>query len=223
VRALSSLYVERRGEGGGSVFDGAAKRAAFAVYYAPLHLLTVERALAETGSAWLEGALRVLDVGCGTGAAGAAAARAVPGAAPRLLASDRSSFALAEARQTYAAFGLRASLRRDALPYALGEARSGDLVVLGWVVNECPAAAREATLPALERALGRGARLLLVEPLAGAAAPWWEVWRGALAARGIRAAEIHAAGELPDFLRRMDRAAGLRHDVLGARLLWGPA
>lgn len=225
MRALSSLYVERRGAGGAGsgAFDGAAKRAAFAVYYAPLHLLTVERALAETGSAWLEGVERVLDVGCGTGAAGAAAARAVPGRPPRVLASDRSPFALAEARHTYAAFGLEARLRRDALPRALAPARRGDLVVLGWVVNECPAAAREATLPALARALARGARLLLVEPLAGAAAPWWEAWRGALAPVGIRAAEMHAGGNLPDFLRRMDRAAGLRHDVLGARLLWGPA
>jgi SAM-dependent methyltransferase len=224
VRALSSLYVERRGEGGAGsrVFDGAAKRAAFAVYFAPLHLLTVERALAEIGSAWLQGVERVLDLGCGTGAAGAAAARAVPGRPPRVLASDRSPFALAEARHTYAAFGLEARLRRDALPRALAAARRGDLIVLGWVVNECAPAAREATRLALAHAVAGGARLLLLEPLAGAAAPWWPEWSAAFAALGVRAAEIHAEALLPEFLSRMDRASGLRHDVLGARLLFGP-
>ena len=75
LRALSSTYVERRqrlGEGG--ALDGAGKRAAFALFYGPLHFLLV-RAIVQA----LPGALRgtheattLVDLGCGTGAAGSA-------------------------------------------------------------------------------------------------------------------------------------------------------
>ena len=42
IRALSSMYVERRSRlGRGGALDGAGKRAAFALFFAPLHLLTV--------------------------------------------------------------------------------------------------------------------------------------------------------------------------------------
>ena len=47
VQALSSLYVERRGGGdlAARSLEGAAKRAAFACFYAPLHFLTLFHAL----------------------------------------------------------------------------------------------------------------------------------------------------------------------------------
>ena len=42
LRALSSTYVERRRRlGEGAALDGAGKRAAFALFYAPLHFLVV--------------------------------------------------------------------------------------------------------------------------------------------------------------------------------------
>jgi hypothetical protein len=42
VQALSSLYVERRGRiDAGAAFSGAGKRAAFAMYFGPLHFLLV--------------------------------------------------------------------------------------------------------------------------------------------------------------------------------------
>ena len=42
LRALSSTYVERRHRlGEGAALDGAGKRAAFALFYAPLHFLLV--------------------------------------------------------------------------------------------------------------------------------------------------------------------------------------
>ena len=70
LQALSSLYVERRERmAGGAALDGAGKRAAFALYYGPMHFLLVReivRALA------LRAPRRILDLGCGTGTAGAA-------------------------------------------------------------------------------------------------------------------------------------------------------
>src|SRR5436309_7682626 len=72
LRALSSAYVERRNRlTAGAALDGAGKRAAFALFYGPLHYLLVREILRA-----LPGAARAMprfvDLGCGTGAAGAA-------------------------------------------------------------------------------------------------------------------------------------------------------
>src|SRR6266705_5974217 len=72
LRALSSAYVERRGRlAAGAALDGAGKRAAFALFYGPLHYLLLRDIVGA-----LPGATRPLprfaDLGCGTGAAGAA-------------------------------------------------------------------------------------------------------------------------------------------------------
>src|SRR6266542_3956962 len=72
LRALSSAYVERRSKlGQGGSLSGRGKRAAFALFYGPLHYLLVDgivRAL--PGATRSSGAL--VDLGCGTGASGAA-------------------------------------------------------------------------------------------------------------------------------------------------------
>jgi SAM-dependent methyltransferase len=226
AQALSSLWVERRGEGrlAERSLDGHGKRAAFATYYTALHLLTAWRALGDLGADFAAGLDSIHDLGCGAGAAGAAAGVAA-GRRAEILAVDRSGFALAEARHTYAAFGLRARTRRGSLPQAFpARAAARDLIVLGWAVNELAPAARDGVLAALEAACGRGARFLVLEPLAGAASPWWSEWEARLAPAGARSRLVKRAGALPDWLARMDRAAGLDHRVLGARVLArGPA
>ena len=65
LQALSSLYVERRERlAEGAAFDGAGKRAAFALYYGPMHFLLVReivRALglpARRGASWTSAAGR---------------------------------------------------------------------------------------------------------------------------------------------------------------------
>ncbi|MDJ0867786.1 MAG: methyltransferase domain-containing protein, partial [Myxococcota bacterium] len=223
ARALSTLYVEGRGAGrvAARATEGVGKRAAFASYYAPLHFLAVHHALAALPGR-LDGVRRILDLGCGTGAAGAAVARALAGNAT-LWGLDRSGWALGEARRTHAAFGLRGRVRRGRLPVAFPRAGAGDLLVLGWVVNELPDEDRERLRQDIDGALARGAGLLLFEPLAGSAAPWWPAWSAALAARGVRDAELRVRPALPRLLVETDRAIGLRHDEIGARLLHGPA
>lgn len=221
VQALSSLWVERRGEGGLAErsLDGQGKRAAFATYYTALHLLAAWHALAELGPELAAGLDAIHDLGCGAGAAGAAAGVAA-GHRAEIRAVDRSGFALAEARHTYAAFGLRARTRRASVTAAF-PARAGerDLIVLGWCVNELAPPARDGLLAALGAACERGARCLVLEPLAGAASPWWSEWEARLAPAGARARVVKRPGVLPDWLARMDRAAGLDHRVLGARIL----
>ena len=89
LRALSSAYVERRRVlRDGAALSGRGKRAAFALFYGPLHFLTV-RHIVEQRS--LGGALGwMIDLGCGTGAAGAAWATACS-APPHLIGVVRAS------------------------------------------------------------------------------------------------------------------------------------
>jgi hypothetical protein len=111
LRALSSAYVERRETAlaGKKALDGAGKRAAFAMYYGPLHFLLVQHIVREIGLTPRPGT--VVDLGCGTGVAGAAVATAVT---PPLhvLGVDTHPWALDEARFTYQASARRTSWRR---------------------------------------------------------------------------------------------------------------
>jgi SAM-dependent methyltransferase len=223
AQALSSLYVERR-EGvdlAARAIEGRGKRAAVATYYAPLHFLTVYHALSQIGVNRLGPVSELYDLGCGTGAASAAVAQAL-GGAPRVVGVDRSGFLLAEARRTWTAFGLPAGARRGRLPGAAPRPVAGHLWVLGWAVNEMDERAQADLLALLLRALEGGVRLLVFEPLAGPATPCWPAWARALAARGVLEGAPKVRVALPEWLALLDRAAGLDHRVLGARLLAGP-
>ena len=112
LRALSSAYVERRHTvARGGPLDSAGKRAAFALFYAPLHFLTTTHVVTSIESATHPPPATVLDVGCGTGAAGAAWAIAA-GASPVVNGIDRHPWAVEEARWTYRALGLSGTARQ---------------------------------------------------------------------------------------------------------------
>jgi precorrin-6B methylase 2 len=223
VRALSSLYVERRRAGALSAraLEGRAKRAAIASYFGPLHFLIVHHVLRSLGPESFPGVLRIVDAGAGTGASGAAVALTLP-RAPEILGVERSGWMLAEARRTWDAFGLRARVRRGALPAALPRLRGSDLVVLGWVVNELEAREREQVLKRLLLAVRRGTRALMVEPLAERITPWWRSFARRAAELGLREREIRVEIERPEWIRDLDRAAGLDHRRIGGRVLAGP-
>ena len=220
LQALSSLYVERRGRiGAGAAFDGAGKRAAFALFYGPLHYLVVREIVEAVGAA-APPLGRVVDLGCGTGPAGAAWALAAGGTA-EVSGVERSGWAAQEARETFRALGLRGraapgDLLRERLPGA------GAGVVLGWAVNELADEARAGLLPRLVEASRRGARVLVVEPIASRPVPWWSSWSEAFAVAGGRDDLWRFPATLPSRLALLDRAAGLDHRVLTARSLYLP-
>jgi hypothetical protein len=218
LRALSSGYVERRETlTSRSAFGGAGKRAAYALFYGPIHFLTV-RAIVRNLAGATDPIRHLADWGCGTGAAGAAWATSLE-PRPRLNAVDVHPWALSEAAATYQAFGLGADLRRgDVLRARVPPSVDG--LVSGWVVNELSEAARDGLLRRLFDLTARGTRILVVEPIATSISPWWPQWARAFERAGGRADEWRVRLELPPMLRRLDRAAGLRHDELTARTLW---
>jgi hypothetical protein len=218
LRALSSTYVERRRRlREGAALTGAGKRAAFALFYGPLHYLLIRdivRALPGAAAA----ARVLVDLGCGTGASGAAWASECR-ERPQVVGIDRHPWALAEAGRTYREFHLRARTRQADVATAEWPP-SPALLLAAFTVNELADEARDAVLARLfDRALG-GDLVLVVEPLAGAAAPWWNRWRDATRLAGGRVDEWRLRIELPPIVAKLDRAAGLNHRELTGRSLW---
>jgi len=221
LRALSSTYVERRSRlGEGGALSGAGKRAAFALFYGPLHYLLV-RAIVNALPSATAPAATLVDLGCGTGASSAAWARACvsgPGP-PRVIGIDRHPWALGEAAWTYRVFELEARTRRDdaaaaALP------KSPTLILAAFAMNELPDVSRDALLDRLVARAAGGDRVLVVEPLAGFVARWWGRWRNVVVAAGGRDDEWRVRVELPPIVAKLDRAAGLNHREITGRSLW---
>jgi hypothetical protein len=216
LQALSSLYVERRGRlAEGAALGSAGKRAAFALFYGPLHFLAVRGIVRALGAGTR--ASSILDLGCGTGVGGAAWALECP-SRPRVRGIDANGWAVEEARWTYGRLGLAGEARKGDISRAdLGGKDTG--VIAAFTVNELDDDAR-AELKG--RLLARGGPALVVEPIARGAAPWWTEWARAFEEKGGRADEWRFAAGLPGIVERLDRAAGLDHRQLTARSLYLP-
>jgi len=222
LRALSSAYVERRHVATDAerqkvrgILDSAGKRAAFALFYAPLHFIAVARVIGSVGGARVSS---ILDLGCGTGAAGAAWAVST-GATPSVTGIDQHRWAIEEARWTYAHFGIRGRARVGDIT-RLPAAPAGDAIVAAYVLNELPDAARRRVEDLLIAAADRGARVLVVEPIARAITPWWNDTAARIVEHGGRADEWRIAIDLPPLLKTLDHAAGLDHRELTFRTLF---
>ena len=218
VRALSDDYVHRRHRVRDDALAGRGKRAAFALFFGPLHFLVVRDIARQLnlGQLTIE---RVVDLGCGTGAGGAAVGSLIR-PLPSVLGIDRLGWPLDEAAFTYGHFGLRHRVVRADVGRPAGRSDAGALIVAAYTINELDGATRLAVLERLSRHRTLRSALLVVEPIAKTVTPWWNEWRSALAPLGAREQEWRFSDPLPPRLRLMDRAAGLDHQVRKARSLW---
>jgi len=223
LRALSSAYVERRESAlaDHKALDGAGKRAAFAMYYGPLHFLLVEHIIKEISVSLGPGT--VVDLGCGTGVAGAAIARSTTPPL-RVLGFDTHPWALDEARFTYAAFGLQSDVRRAHAAKTRFPADTS-IIVAAFVVNELNEQKRTELLKNLigNREPGTGnrdRRVLIVEPISQRISPWWDEWAAQFEHIGGRADVWKARIDLPPLVKRLAKASGLRPEMLTARSLF---
>ena len=224
VRALSARYVERRSQlPERSPLDSAGKRAAFALFYAPVHLLTTREAIAHLGVRTDMSSL--VDLGCGTGVCSAAWAL-LHETPPFITGIDAHPWALDEARWNWRTLGLRGQATRGDLVAAARNllkqsdavlARTG--VIAGWSINELAKPERAQLLEAIDQLLGRGVTLVILEPLARGVTPWWDEWVERLAPRGIVSGDVKTDTDLPAPLDSFSDAAGFRQKGLGARCL----
>ncbi len=217
LQALSSLYVERRGRlGRGAALDGAGKRAAFAVFYAPLHFLLVRAIIRGLGSS-ARAPHTILDLGCGTGAAGAGWAIEARGDC-RVTGVDQSGWAVDEARWNYRSLGLCGVARRGDLMATDLPGKKG-AILLAFTVNELDRESQAAMLHRLISAAECGARVLVIEPIARRPVRWWHDWARRFEAAGGRDDRWRIPVKLPERLRLLDKAAGLKHPELTGRSL----
>ena len=221
LRALSSAYVERRHTvGRGCPLESAGKRAAFALFYAPLHFVTAAHVIRALDQAVTPPPSSVLDIGCGTGAAGAAWAVAC-GGVPSVMGIDRHPWAVDEARWTYRMLELKGSTRQGDVT-RLPRLDRGSAAIAAYVLNELTPDVRMRVLEQLRAATGRGVRVLILEPLARAVAPWWDDVAARAVQAGGRADEWRFHAQLPPLLQTLDKAAGLDHRELTVRSIWLP-
>jgi hypothetical protein len=217
LRALSSCYVERRSRlAEGAALEGAGKRAAFALFYAPLHFQTTAHIVGQLAAGDVT---EIVDLGCGTGAAGAAWALAAQREA-RVSGFDRSAWAIAEANWSYRQLEVRGRATRQDLTRVQLRPSRGLGILSAYAINELGDPARAAVLPRLIDAGQRGAAVLIIEPIARRLAPWWGAWESAFTAAGGRADEWRLAASLPPRQRQLAKSAGLNPQELTARTLF---
>jgi Methyltransferase small domain len=206
----------------GGALDSAGKRAAFALFYAPQHLLVTREIL--KALPWsCDGVREVLDIGCGSGASGAA--WALESGAPAIRGIDSNPWAVAEANWTYRELGLQGrAILRDAgrAPHRTLHGGPGTGTIAAYTVNELGHEARAALLERLLSLRHDGTRLLVIEPIARRALPWWPDWERAIRAAGGRSDEWRFPVTLPARQQALAHAAGLDPRQLTARSLYLP-
>lgn len=219
LRALSSLYVERREKlAAGGALDGAGKRAAFALFYGPQHFFVTRLIARALGAA--DAVRRVVDIGCGTGVAGAAIALEARAAVEGI---DLNPWAVREANWTYRALQLDGRAVAANVSRARLEASPGTLLVAAYAVNEWPEGTQALLLQRLLDAHAAGAAVLVIEPIGRRVNRWWPAWAEAFRAAGGREDDWRFAAALPPRQRALAKAAGLTVDALTARSLYLPS
>ena len=219
VQALSSSYVERREKlATGDPLSGAGKRAAFGMFFAPLHFLLV-REIVRNLKARLPKGTSILDLGCGTGVAGAAWALEA-NSCPKVLGVDQNTRVLQECKWNYSQLGINGVTKCADLEIFRMPRESA--IIAAFTLNELSSGVRERYLQQFFKLSQAGFPILVIEPIARRLVRWWDDWTEAWTAAGGRADNWRFRIDLPERLALMDRAAGLDHRELTGRSLWLP-
>jgi hypothetical protein len=149
----------------------------------------------------------IIDLGCGTGAAGAAWALAA-GSTPTVRGIDRHPWAVSEARWTYTQLGVKGVATHGDIDRVRAP-RPGESAIAAYTLNELPDAARARVEQQLCERAARGGRALILEPLARGVAPWWPDTAKRMTALGGRAEEWKLKVEVPSIVGLLGTAAGL--------------
>ena len=224
IRALSARYVERRRDLPGTIaarLRREARRVRTVLRAAPLLHDAADRPRASgpararrPSSIWAAAPVP----------ASAAWARSLdpPG---DLRGVDRHPWAIDEASWTWRSLGLDGRARRGDLVEDVRRLtpprRAPDLrttaILCAWSVNELETEAREALLPLLLGAASGGATVLVVEPIARSATPWWDTWSAAITSAGGRTDNWRFPAALPAPLADLDEAAGFARNILSVK------
>jgi hypothetical protein len=217
VQALSHTYVQMRRQRLDSALRTAGKRAAFSLFYGPLHFLLLSAICRELNVTGLQ-VESVMDLGCGTGVSGAAWATEAE-AHPSLIGIDHSPWAVEEAAWMYRRLHLEGRTRRVDLERVVLPGPGAGIMV-AFTVNEMGPKNRERLKLRLLEAASRGATVLVVEPISRRVTPWWNDWADHFLQAGGRSDEWRFSINLPQRLKLMDKASGLDHRELTGRSLW---
>jgi SAM-dependent methyltransferase len=220
LRSLSSAYVERRERGSGrrvlGALDTAGKRAAFALYYAPLHFVAVTHVVHALRAADPAPG-SILDFGCGTGAAGSAWALAA-GSAATVTGIDRHPWAVSETRWTFSQLGIKGVAKQGDISRL--NRYAGECVIAAYTLNELPDDTRDDVEQHLCEHARHGGRVLILEPLARSVAPWWPDTAKRIIGMGGRSDEWKLTVEVPPVVGLLGTAAGLNYRELRFQTLF---
>jgi hypothetical protein len=217
LRSLSSYYVERRTRlAQGAALNTAGKRAAFALFYGPLHFLVTREIITAIERARY--VAQILDLGCGSGAAGAAWALA--SGRCTINGIDKHPWTIDESNWTYRQLGITGYAGQGDIARAPIRGRKGHGILAAYSTNELDDDIRSNLLERLTAAKESGSHILVIEPIAKRALTWWPEWTDRFLAAGGRADEWRFRLELPERQRTLGRAAGLDPRELTARSLW---
>jgi hypothetical protein len=218
LRALSSCYVERREKlARGGALDGAGKRAAFALFYGPQHLLVAREIARSLWPATSPPFDRVIDLGCGTGTAGAAVALEC---SATIDGYDLNPWAVGEANWTYTSLGVRGRASVANIRSVRIKPSARALILAAYSVNELPSDLQGELLQRVLDAHAKGASILVIEPIGRRVNAWWPGWAKEVIDRGGREDEWRFRTPLPPRQRALAKGAGLDVQGLTAKSLF---
>jgi hypothetical protein len=89
-------------------------------------------------------------------------------------------------------------------------------------MNELPETVRTTFENVLTRLALDGVSVLILEPIARHAVPWWDATADRLGRTGFRADEWRFAIDRPPIVKKLDQATGLNHTTVTLRSLYHP-